>query len=397
MVSKPHIQLEALHGLARALAGGEFRARAVLDRACAAVAEGFGFERVGIVRYVPETSTLIPFAAHGLTRDELAVLPTALPIGRFGAFQTALTTGRAAYVEKTASDQVVPEEIITGFGIGSFVIVPLISDARCFGFLTCDERGARFTLDEAEIDLLTTFGTLIAAFLERAIAHSELRRLNELKSQFAALASHELRTPVAAIYGVIRTLDQHEEVLSDEQRAQLREVLTGQSQRLYELVENLLDLSRLEAESLRIVPIEIDVAERLKDLIRASCERPEDVELEVEPGLRAFVDRQALDRIVSNLLLNAARHGAPPIRVSARTTNGEIVITIEDRGQGIEPGFADSLFDRFTRGATTAGEGAGLGLAIARSFAQAHGGTLTYAPVSPQGASFSLTLPTSPV
>jgi signal transduction histidine kinase len=397
MVSKPHVQLEALHGLARALAGGEFRARAVLDRACAAVAEGFGFERVGIVRYVPETSTLIPFAAHGLTSDELSVLPTALPIGRFGAFQTALTTGRAACVEEPGPDQVVPEEIITGFGLGSFVIVPLISDARCFGFLTCDERGARFALDDAEIDLLTTFGTLIAAFLERAIAHSELRRLNELKSQFAALASHELRTPVAAIYGVIRTLDEHDEVLSDQQRTQLREVLTGQSQRLYELVENLLDLSRLEAESLRIVPTEVAVEQRLKELIGAVCERPDDVQLEVEPGLRVFVDLQALDRIVSNLLVNAVRHGAPPIRVSARTTDGEIVITVEDRGRGIEPGFTGSLFDRFTRGTTTAGEGAGLGLAIARSYAGAHGGTLTYAPVSPHGASFSLTLPTSPV
>jgi signal transduction histidine kinase len=397
MVSKPHIQLEALHGLARALAGGEFRARAVLDRACAAVAEGFGFERVGIVRFVAETSTLIPFAAHGLTTEELAALPTALPIRRFGAFQTALTTGRAAYVEEPGPGQVVPEEIIRGFGIGSFVIVPLISDARCFGFLTCDERGARFTLDEAELDLLTTFGTLIAAFLERAIAHSELRRLNELKSQFAALASHELRTPVAAIYGVIRTLDEHEDVLSDEQRTQLRQVLSGQSQRLYELVENLLDLSRLEADSLRIVPSELDVEQRLRELIRATCERPDDVELEIEPGLRAVVDQQSLDRIVSNLLVNATRHGAPPIRISARTEKGELAITIADQGQGVEPEFTENLFGRFTRGATAATEGAGLGLAIARSYAQAHGGSLTYEPVSPHGASFSLRLPTSPV
>ena len=79
VASKPHIQLEALHVLARALAGGEFRARAVLERACAAVAGGFAFERVGIVRYIPETSTLIPFAAHGLTPAELGALPPALP------------------------------------------------------------------------------------------------------------------------------------------------------------------------------------------------------------------------------------------------------------------------------------------------------------------------------
>jgi signal transduction histidine kinase len=397
MVSKPHIQLEALHGLARALAGGEFRARAVLDRACAAVADGFGFERVGIVRFVPETSTLIPFAAHGLTAQELASLPTALPIGRFGAFQTALATGHATFVMEPGPDQAVPAEIVSGFGIGSFVIVPLVSDAQCFGFLSCDERGARFSLDDAELDLLTTFGTLIAAFLERAIAHSELRRLNELKSQFAALASHELRTPVAAIYGVIRTLDEHEDVLSDGQRTELRAVLSAQSQRLFELVENLLDLSRLEADSLRIVPTEVDLEHRLRDLIRASAEHPDEVELDVEPGLRVVVDQQALDRIVSNLLANAARHGEPPIRVAATKIDGEIEITIEDRGRGIEPEFADRLFDRFTRGATAVSEGAGLGLAIARSFATAHGGSLTYAPASPRGASFLLRLPASPV
>src|SRR5919106_492338 len=90
VASKPHIQLEALHALARALAGGEFRARAVLERACAAVAVGFGFERVGIVRYVAETSTLVPFAAHGLTPSEASALPAALPVAHFGAFQRAL-------------------------------------------------------------------------------------------------------------------------------------------------------------------------------------------------------------------------------------------------------------------------------------------------------------------
>jgi signal transduction histidine kinase len=393
MVSKPHIQLEALHGLARALAGGEFRARAVLDRACAAVAEGFGFERVGIVRFVAESSTLIPFAAHGLTRDELGALPTALPIGRFSAFQTALATGRATFVEHPAAERAVPEEIIRGFGIGSFVIVPLVSDARCFGFLTCDERGGSFQLDEAELDLLTTFGTLIAAFLERAIAHSELRRLNELKSQFAALASHELRTPVAAVYGAIRTLDEREGTLSTEQRVELRAVLSHQAQRLFELVENLLDLSRLEADSLRIVPTEVDVRERLAELIRATCDRPDEVVLDVDPELRVVVDQQALDRIVSNLLVNAARHGAPPIRVSAGTAGRQLVITIEDRGSGIEPEFASTIFERFTRGSTSSSEGAGLGLAIARSYARAHGGTISYAPVKPHGASFSLTLP----
>src|SRR6476469_6937651 len=98
VASKPHIQLEALHVLARALAGGEFRARAVLERACAAVAGGFAFERVGIVRYIPETSTLIPFAAHGLTPVEIGALPPALPVAHFRAFRDAIATSRAVFV-----------------------------------------------------------------------------------------------------------------------------------------------------------------------------------------------------------------------------------------------------------------------------------------------------------
>src|SRR5262249_55552218 len=195
---KPRIQLEALHSLARALAGGEFRARAVLERACAAVAAGFGFERVGIVRYLPESSTLVPFAASGLSASELSALPAALPIARFAGFERALAAGKAIFVEDPA-EEVVPIELARDFGIGSFVIVPLLSDGRCLGFMSCDERGETFTLEPSEVALLTTFGTLIAAFLERAIEQGELRRLNELKSQFAALASHELRTPAAAI------------------------------------------------------------------------------------------------------------------------------------------------------------------------------------------------------
>ncbi len=392
VVSKPHIQLEALHVLARALAGGEFRARAVLERACAAVAGGFGFERVGIVRYIPETSTLIPFAGHGLTSAELGALPPALPIAHFSAFQAALATGRAAFVEEPG-EEAVPEEIARGFGIGSFVIVPLVSDGRCLGFLTCDERGEAFSLDAAEVDLLTTFGTLIAAFLERAIEHGELRRLNELKSQFAALASHELRTPVAAIYGAVRTLDEREQELSPEQQAELRRMLSQQSKRLFELVENLLDLSRLEADSLRISPTEIEVRERLAEIVDAVLDGDREVRIEVPGDLRAVVDVQAFDRILSNLLTNAVRHGAPPFFVSAARTNGELSVTIEDRGSGVAEEFVGSLFERFTRGATPSSEGAGLGLSIAQSYARAHGGTLTYEPAKPHGASFRVILP----
>ena len=364
----------------------------MLERACAAVADGFAFERVGIVRYFPETSTLVPFAGHGLSSSEVKALPAALPVARFGAFQRALGASQTIFVEDPAGERV-PQELVLGFGIGSFAIVPLMSDGRCLGFMTCDQRGERFSLDESEIDLLTTFGTLIAAFLEKAIEQGELRRLNELKSQFAALASHELRTPAAAIYGAVRTLDEREEQLTPEQRRELRSMLSEQSKRLFELVENLLDLSRLEADSIRIEPAPVAVNERLHALVGSVFESGADVTLDVPAGLEAVVDAQAFDRIVSNLLANALRHGAPPVAVCAERANGELRVTIRDNGPGVADEFVGSLFERFTRGTTRSSEGAGLGLSIAQTYTRAHGGTLTYEPASPRGALFRLVLP----
>jgi signal transduction histidine kinase len=396
-MSAQHDQLKALHVLARALAEGEFRARSVLERACAAVAAGFGFERVGIVRYVPASSTLIPFVAYGLTADERAALPAGIPISHFTAFERTLATGAATFVEDPHTGGSIPEQIAAEFGIGSFAIVPLVSEGRCLGFMTCDQRGRGFTLETTERELLSTFGVLIAAFLERAIEHGELRRLNELKSQFAALASHELRTPVAAIYGALQTLHGRADELTPEQETVLRRMLMHQAERLYELVENLLDLSRLEADALRIEPVEIRVHERLQDIADAVAGREDQtIHVSAPQQMSAVVDPHAFERIVSNLLANALRHGAPPVTVSAARSDRELQLTIEDCGPGVAPDFVGSLFERFTRGGTASSEGAGLGLAIASSYARAHGGGITYESADPHGARFRVVLPLAP-
>ena len=320
-------------------------------------------------------------------------MPAVMPLERFNAFRRAVDEARAIFISDAQRVGALPPEVSRGLGIGAFVVIPLLSEGRCLGFLTCDQRGEPFTLEPSEVDLLTTFGALIAAFLEKAIEHGELRRLNELKSQFAALASHELRTPAAAIYGVVQTLDQLEDELTPHQRRDLRTMLTQQAKRLLELVENLLDLSRLEADSIRIAPTPIDVVQRLQTMVENVFGSNGDVTLDAPADLAAVVDANAFDRIVSNLLVNARRHGAPPIRVGATRDDGELWVTIEDRGPGVAQEFVGSLFERFTRGPTESSEGAGLGLSIAQSFARAHGGSLTYEPASPHGACFRLVLP----
>lgn len=393
VAAQPQFQLGALHGLARVLAAGEPRTRIVLQRACQAIAVGFGFARVGIVRFAPETGLLVPFVAHGLTAAEEAAIPASLPASGFSAFQRAVALGRTVYVEAPGGDEIVPEEIIRGFGLGSFAIVPLIADGRCLGFLTCDQRGARFSLDGSELDLLTTLGTLLAAFLEKMIAHSRLRRLAELKSQFAAIASHELRAPAAAIYGATQTLDAREGELTPAQLSDLRRMLSVQSRRLLELVDDLLDLSRLESGSVEIAPTQFSIRERLAAIVEALPDA--DVELDVPDDLQAVADTQAFDRIAANMLANAVRHGAPPIVISAQNAGRQFELCVEDHGPGIDGRLVDSIFDPFTRGEHGRREGAGLGLSIAQSYALAHGGTLTYERVEPHGARFRLILPSA--
>jgi signal transduction histidine kinase len=210
-----------------------------------------------------------------------------------------------------------------------------------------------------------------------------------------ALASHELRTPVAAIYGAVRTLDAREKELPPAQRAELRRMLSRQAEKLNELVQNLLDLSRLEADAIRLEPTELDLRAKVEEISKSVLGVEQTVEIDVADGLRAVVDVQAFERIVGNLLVNAARHGAPPIRVAAARTHRELSLVIEDHGPGVPPGLLASIFERFTRGATASTAGAGLGLAIAQSYARAHGGTITHEPALPHGARFRVTLPAS--
>jgi signal transduction histidine kinase len=138
------------------------------------------------------------------------------------------------------------------------------------------------------------------------------------------------------------------------------------------------------------------VRARVEELIAAvASDRPGDVEVDVAPELEAEADPTAFDRIVSNLVVNALRYGRPPVVVRADRANDHLRVVVEDRGEGVPPEFVPDLFERFTRSrqARARAIGTGLGLAIARSFARAHQGDLTYAAAEPTGARFELLLP----
>lgn len=274
-----------------------------------------------------------------------------------------------------------------------------------FPFGTLIVRTSTFApfFGDEERKLLTALGSLTSLALDRArlfaqerAARSALERADELKSQFVALAAHELRSPVGAIYGLSETLAERKHQLSAEQVEELELSLTQQIRRLRELVEQLLDLSRLDAEAVVIKPQRVRVRERLEEIVHTvSPLESVPIAIEVDPELEAEVDVAALDRIVSNLIVNACRYGAPPVLVSA-VQEGELLrVTVQDRGPGVPDEFVPLLFDRFARSAASASSspGTGLGLAIARSYARAHSGEVSYRPAASTGAVFELTLP----
>ena len=254
-----------------------------------------------------------------------------------------------------------------------------------------------------ELALIRTLGALTELALDRARLFSHeretreaLERADAVKSRFVAFAAHELRTPVASVVGLIETLEQREGELRADQVAELKRLLAIQARRMRLLVEQLLDLSRLDAEAVAIEPQPLRVRDRAAELVSAVAgEQADRVSVTVDPELEAWVDPAAFDRIVSNLIANALRYGEPPIRISAEQHDRHFRLAVEDHGPGVPAQFVPQLFERFARGSAAGSpEGSGLGLAIARSYAQAHRGELLYESAHPHGgARFQLVLP----
>jgi signal transduction histidine kinase len=260
---------------------------------------------------------------------------------------------------------------------------------------------APFFGDE-ELALLRSLGALTGLALDRVRlfqaehqARLALERADELKSNFIALAAHELRTPMTTIHGFVTTLHHLGDRLDDDQREQVRDALLQQTHRMAALVEQLLDLSRLDAEAIDIAPEPLHVRKQVEEIVAGAAADPTAVDILISGDTVAVADRNALERIVSNLVTNAFRYGVPPVTVRAEQTDRHFRLSVEDCGGGVSPEFVPALFERFSRSddARSNAVGTGLGLAIARAYARAHGGDLLYEDVSPHGARFQLVLP----
>ena len=256
---------------------------------------------------------------------------------------------------------------------------------------------------EDDLRTLHTIAGLTATALDRVRLFEQehetrlaLERANELMTNFVALAAHELRTPVTTINGFVQTLNHVGGRLTEPQKVELREALEQQTNRMAALVEQLLDLSRLDAEAVDVRPQMVELEPRLREVVAvAAAGRDERIEVTVPEDASARVDPQILDHVVTNLVTNALRYGRAPVRVTATAESGRLRVTVEDSGPGVAREIEETLFERFTRAGVARDRvaGAGLGLAIARAYALAHSGDLRYERGEPNGARFVVDLP----
>ncbi len=254
--------------------------------------------------------------------------------------------------------------------------------------------------------LLPALASLLGVAIDRerlasdALEAEALRRADTIKTAVLRAVSHDLRTPLMAISTSAGALARSDLAIDDADRAELLATILAASERLDRVVGNLLDLSRLQAGAAEPVRQLIE----LEELVVGALDElgPAAARVEVafpDDSPAASVDAQQIQRVLVNLLENALKYSPEhePVRVQVAETPSEAVIRVIDHGPGIAPGERERIFEPFHRGGRAGDSpGAGLGLAIARGFAEANGGRLWVESRFDQGATFVLVLPAAP-
>jgi signal transduction histidine kinase len=258
----------------------------------------------------------------------------------------------------------------------------------------------RFAVFLAFAMLLATLKTILDAQSEEVVRETQvssgLRELNDVKDTLLHAVSHDLKNPLAGILGAMQTIRRDDELhLTDEERETLYEVIEKSGRKMDRLIDDLLDLDRIDRGSVLPDrrPTDVgEIARRVANECQDLLASPVRVEAD---EVMADVDPAKVERIIENLLVNAARHTpagtAVGVRVSAGTA--EIAIVVEDAGPGVPDELKEELFEPFRQGKEAGGRGLGIGLSLVRKFAELHGGTARVEDRVGGGARFVVTLP----
>ncbi len=361
------------------------------------------FDRTAIVLVDGDSARTI--ATAGIGASEV------FPPGSIGPLRGSVlerVLGGEVVVRRDLAEVEYPEDrLLVERGLHSELLAPLMLGARPIGMISLSRKEVAAFADE-EVELVSLLGRLVATAVQNIRAYEaerhtvdELRRLSALRADFVSLVSHELRSPMAAVIGAARTLQERWRLLNAGQREAFLALIADETNRLAALIGDVLDTSRIEAGTFSL---QLHRRRPLAAAARRGVGRLD------RPGRGAGARRRAGAAAADPRRPRAAPAGAREpdrqrgqvlavgrrgrrSRASGRT--GSIRITVSDRGPGIPRDQQGIIFEKFGR-ADVAGAskpGTGLGLFIARSIAEAHGGTLDVSSGPDAGSSFTLTLP----
>jgi signal transduction histidine kinase len=363
-----------------------------------------GFERVAIV--LAENGSARVMATAGAGSEEVFPPGSLQPLEE-SLLGDVLMTGQPSYRRGLDPAAYHEEAEFVRLGLGSRLAAPLVTGGRTIGMISVVRR-ERDAFEPAEIELLALLGRLVASAAQNIHAYEaerrtveELRRLSTLRADFVTLVSHELRSPMAAVIGSARTLQRRWRELSAEHRDSFLALIADETNRLATLVGDVLDTSRIDAGTFGYTFTEVDVCTLVEDAVATAAAAQSAVEVVARvprelPSVRA--DGSRLHQVLANLLDNAVKYSPDggTVQIYASASDSSVIVDVTDRGTGIAPEDQRIIFEKFGRVRGDGSKpGTGLGLYIARSIAEAHGGSLDVSSMPGRGTTFTLTLPTA--
>ena len=335
-------------------------------------------------------------AGHTVSADEFS-----LGLDEPGVSQRVFMSGDATVINSIAADAAT-DRLAAELEADRVAIVAMRVENRTIGVLLVGDKATDFTDEDIKtLESVAAPAALVlnqmARFEQARSSGERMAELAQLKTDFVSVVSHELRTPLTSIIGAIGTLQRPELLPEDPRAQQLIEMASKQANRLRTLIEDLLVMSRIEADSLPVRPEQIELEPFLVDLI-AALPNGGKVTYAATPGVGVVVsDPDHLARVVTNLVENAIKYGEDgPIEVAPVGKKNEVLLSVIDHGPGISYEQHDVIFERFTQlqpHATRSRGGAGLGLSIVKGLVEAMNGRVWYEPTPGGGATFTVAIP----
>jgi len=321
-----------------------------------------------------------------------------------------IRTGKPAIVPMITDEMLVAAaagddellRLVRSLGLVSYVCLPLIVHGSSLGALTFATAESGRQYDEDAIRFLEDVASRVALALDNARSYEQLQAANRMKDEFLATLSHELRTPLNAIVGYARML--RAGMLKDDKRDNALDTLERNATSLTQIVEDVLDVSRIAAGKIRLNVQSLDLPVVMHDALATVMPGAEAKGVRIQSIVEADIgpvsgDPDRLQQVMWNLLSNAVKFTPRGGRVQVRLqrVNSHIELSVSDTGAGIREDFLPHLFERFRQADSTttrAHGGLGLGLAIARQIVELHGGTIhAFSGGEGKGATFRVELP----